>query len=460
MKRLFTRLCGVVGTSMHCPRPEGEARHDASIAGTVRHPHAGAGCVRRTGAASPPKQRISGKIDLMRNSDPFSDLIRSIEENLERSGGGGWVPPEGGLPPRPVPQPGQMRWMLWLLVPLVLFIVFNFLLGFLADYTWFSSLDLGFILLTRVGAALALFTVGALFTWLFIAINIWIARRLDPFGLVGTPPEQIGAAFGVSIPALLLLGGNALAFLMGLGLAGDWQALLLYLNQTSFGVTEPVFGQDVGFFIFTLPVWEIARSWLIAVVAAGAGGSGAGGRCRLAGLASALARAGATCGAGRPVAAADGLGLSHRCLRFALQPERSGLRRRLHRRQCTAAGIQLVDHRDPGGRRVADRYCGDAARDACHWRGGGGLGGHHFSGRDQIYPAFVQRFQVDPDRLTLEHPYIASNIDYTSTRLGWTDRRKISYTKDREVTPATLLTAPDTIRNIRLSGLSPFAGDL
>ena len=78
---------------------------------------------------------MSATMDVMRNNDPFSDLIRSIEENLERNGG--WVPPEQEEP-RPIPQgrPGRL-W--WIAIPILLLLLFNFLLGFATDWAWFSS---------------------------------------------------------------------------------------------------------------------------------------------------------------------------------------------------------------------------------------------------------------------------------------------------------------------------------
>ena len=47
------------------------------------------------------------------------------------------------------------------------------------------------------------------------------------------------------------------------GIAGgdQWDQLLRWVNAVPFGVTDPVFGRDVGFYFFTLPVLEFARGW-------------------------------------------------------------------------------------------------------------------------------------------------------------------------------------------------------
>src|SRR3989441_8531316 len=48
------------------------------------------------------------------------------------------------------------------------------------------------------------------------------------------------------------------------GLAGgdQWDALLRWLNGVPFGIADPVFGTDIGFYFFTLPVLEFVRGWL------------------------------------------------------------------------------------------------------------------------------------------------------------------------------------------------------
>lgn len=50
-----------------------------------------------------------------------------------------------------------------------------------------------------------------------------------------------------------------LALFMGLTIAGNWKEMLLYLNQTEFNLSDMLFQRDVSFYMFTLPIWEIAR---------------------------------------------------------------------------------------------------------------------------------------------------------------------------------------------------------
>src|SRR5206468_3561387 len=39
-----------------------------------------------------------------------------------------------------------------------------------------------------------------------------------------------------------------------LAVSSGWMPVLQFLNQTAFGVTDPVFGRDLGYYVFTLPI--------------------------------------------------------------------------------------------------------------------------------------------------------------------------------------------------------------
>src|SRR5207245_5708137 len=44
-----------------------------------------------------------------------------------------------------------------------------------------------------------------------------------------------------------------------------WLGVLQFLHRTPFGVTDPVFGRDVGYYVFTVPVIAGAIGLVIAV---------------------------------------------------------------------------------------------------------------------------------------------------------------------------------------------------
>ena len=80
---------------------------------------------------------------------------------------------------------------------------------------------------------------------------------LDPrhFGLVA-----------IAVSALL-------GFFLSVVASSQWLTILRFLEPTPFGQADPLFGYDVGFFVFTLPFLDIARYLCFALVVLSAIGS-------------------------------------------------------------------------------------------------------------------------------------------------------------------------------------------
>ena len=67
-----------------------------------------------------------------------------------------------------------------------------------------------------------------------------------------------------------------------------------------------------------------------------------------------------------------------------------------------------------------------------------------------VYPAFIQRFQVQPAESTKERPYIARNIAATRDALGVDKVNTQDFKLTQDVTSADLATDDPTLTNIRL----------
>lgn len=134
--------------------------------------------------------------------------------------------------------------------------------GFWVNWLWFDSLGLRSLLVTRYVAQWALFIGGFVIAGGFFAMNVRYAGRK----LVSVPVEVDGQKMEVSPRAINIaaqIAGVAVGLLMASAAAGNWFTVLRYLNQNEFGISEPIFGRDASFYIFTLPVLEAVRSWLL-----------------------------------------------------------------------------------------------------------------------------------------------------------------------------------------------------
>lgn len=386
----------------------------------------------------------------MRNNDPFNDLLRSLEENLQKEGG--WIPPDDEARRRQAQ--GNPRRILWVLIPLLFVLFFNRIVGFYTDFIWFESLGLSQVFLTRFVAAAGLFVVGALTFWLFLALNIWIARRIEPLGLASTPIEEFAQAIGLRVTTVVLVAGGVVAVLMGLSAASAWETLLVFLNQRPYGLTDPIFGLDVSFFLFTLPVWETLRTWLLTllvftlVATALVSGMGwRGWRIRT------------------PVLAHLALLAALVLLLVAWQYRLDALNLVYSNRGAVfGAGYADVNAQLPAYNLLSLITLATAVllvvmvflRRAWRamvallavWLVVGVVAGN-------IYPGLVQRFQVTPNELNLERPFIQNNIDYTRAAFDLDTIEVRSYEVSPRLSVSNLLAEADTVRNVRLWDYRP-----
>ncbi|MGQ4560646.1 UPF0182 family membrane protein [Dermabacteraceae bacterium P7054] len=132
---------------------------------------------------------------------------------------------------------------------------------FFTEYLWFDQLGYRDVLLTRWGTSAALFVVGALVFGAALYASISLAYRYRPIYPPLTREDILLAQFRANVEPMrktvTVVLPLAVAVIAGIGLAGTWQQVQLLINQTPFGSTDPVFGRDIAFYVFTLPVLEI-----------------------------------------------------------------------------------------------------------------------------------------------------------------------------------------------------------
>ncbi len=397
----------------------------------------------------------------MRKDDPFSDLIRSLEENLQRGdnprtedddgNSGGWGPPDRTGTELPE---FNIRRFLWILVPLFILIFFNRILSFYTDWFWYDSLDLTSVFFTRIWSQFGLFGAVALAFWLFLAVNIIVARRIEPRGFANTPFELIANALRLRIGTILLFFGAIIALIVGASASANWEEVLLYLYQGNFNLADPLFGRDVSFFIFTLPIWQALRSFLFGMtfftllatgVVYGLGWRGWNNR--------------------RPVLTHLSVLGAFLLLLVAWQYRLDALQLVYSARGAvTGAGYTDVRAQLPVYNLLAFVTLATAVlliitvylRSA--WRAivvvlGVWIAIALLAGN--FYPALVQRFQVSPNELNLERPYIADNIEYTRIAFDLDEVERINYDASEPLTVSALRSEPQTITNIRLWDYRP-----
>ncbi|WP_392531687.1 UPF0182 family protein [Nostoc sp. C117] len=74
-----------------------------------------------------------------------------------------------------------------------------------------------------------------------------------------------GGSIAILIYPQFLVTAIAIFFspMLGFILFQHWAKILQYLHPTPFNYSEPLFGQDISFYIFSLPLWELLELWLM-----------------------------------------------------------------------------------------------------------------------------------------------------------------------------------------------------
>jgi uncharacterized membrane protein (UPF0182 family) len=163
----------------------------------------------------------------------------------------------------------RVRFMLTLFVGLVVLalITLPLALGLITDWYWFDSLGYEVVFKTSLWTRVAVGAVGTLVSFLFLWGNLRLAQRgivpeLSTIRGPGAANFDLNALMRrLSIP---LAGG--LALLGGISLAGTWLTVLRYLHRTPFGEIDPVFGRDISYYFFTLPLLSIVIGVAISLI--------------------------------------------------------------------------------------------------------------------------------------------------------------------------------------------------
>ncbi len=142
--------------------------------------------------------------------------------------------------------------------------------GFYTDFLWFDSLGFSSVFTGVLGARIAL---GAVFTAIFFVllyVNLYIADRLAPTFRPLGPEEEVIERYreliGGRTTLVRVLVAAAFALIAGAGVSGQWENWILFTNAQDFGVADPQFGIDIGFYVFQLPLLSFVVDWAFASV--------------------------------------------------------------------------------------------------------------------------------------------------------------------------------------------------
>ena len=178
-------------------------------------------------------------------------------------------------PPTDLPRPrnrigsrGRIALVALVVALFVLLTSLRGIAGFYTDFLWFDSLGYRSVFTGVLGAKITLVVIFSLVFFVLLWVNLFIADRLAPRFRPAGPEEEVIERYHEIIgnrTGLVRLGIAAVfGLIAGAGQSGRWHDWILFRHAQDFGVDDPQFGRDVGFYVFQMPFLTFVIDWLFA----------------------------------------------------------------------------------------------------------------------------------------------------------------------------------------------------
>lgn len=395
-----------------------------------------------------------------RNSVDIPEVFRrAFEEDNGWGKGAGNGDDGGNGGRRPSGRPWwSYRWLWIALLVLILFLSLNWIVTTYTEWLWFSALNYNDVWLTqwlvRILTFLIFFTVAVailLINWRSAFTGARQVKSRSRLRILELP----GMGRLVSLSAVVV------AFIFAAAGGSQWEKLLLFFNRQPYGVDDPIFNLDVGFYLFQLPVYRLLQGWFIPLLI-----------ITLLGVV--------------------GLYMADSWTSFQRGRWRPSFPPLLRRHVAILATFLLLFWAigywldiyellySPGGVAFGASYTDlKASLPALYvqlglmtlvavlmavnilrqaWRPllvAGGLWLLATILMANVYPALLQRYAVEPNELTREHPYIEHNIKFTRLAFGLDKVDARPFGNVSELTNRDLAEHTEVLQNVRLWDYRP-----
>ena len=139
------------------------------------------------------------------------------------------------------------------------------------DYLWFASVGATRVWTTVVLSKVLLGVAGLVVSAAIIWINLVVVHRTSTGGLfLSDAEDEVIERFKEWITIrrtrFRLAVSGLIGVLVGVGASAWWSDVLLFLNEVEFGQEDPIFGREIAFYVFRMPVYRDVIGWLIQLV--------------------------------------------------------------------------------------------------------------------------------------------------------------------------------------------------
>jgi len=368
--------------------------------------------------------------------------------------------------------------MFWPIIILVVWSILQGLVSFYPTLLWFDNVGFTPVLLTNIGAQLLAGLAFGLLFLLIAGLNIFVVRRLTkgqaqtvrsdgPANVENFLRELFGDRSGYEkeptinitprsfdIGRIVWLVVAVFSFFMGLSAVSQWEVVLKFFHASSFGIADPIFNQDVGFYIFHFPLQKFAQGFIFSSFLLSLGASIwlylISGSFSFSGFKLTFSRGvKAHLAAGLAILAvvfAWGLWLGSLDILYSARGVVFGAGYTDVKAQLLGYNLQIMVLLVLAGIFLVNIFQKDYRLPIA------GLGAYFVVAlvMGGVYPAFIQNFQVKPNEISMEAPYIKNSIKFTRQAYGLNNVVAKEFAADDNLTLNDLRNNNRTVSNIRL----------
>jgi uncharacterized protein len=156
-----------------------------------------------------------------------------------------------------------------LLTALALFFLLPSAAALYTDWLWFQEVGYAAVFTKRLSVSFGIGTVTFLVAFVVLFGNIMLAlgSLTQPYVMIGATAQGQPVLFTrAQIRRFATLAATLAALVLALPASSQWLPFLQYLHAVPFGEQDPIFGRDVAFYVFQLPIYEYLRGTLLALV--------------------------------------------------------------------------------------------------------------------------------------------------------------------------------------------------
>ena len=151
------------------------------------------------------------------------------------------------------------------------FIFFSSIVSLITDWWWYQEVGFTEIFIKSLSAKIIVGTVAGLIAAAFLLTNLFFAVRSKIPWMAAIPAVLIGTNQPISLNSRIIgkLGiilSCVISIFIALLAASSWHDVLKFLSSTPFGQKDPLFGQDVSFYVFSLPVFSFGLGLIKTVI--------------------------------------------------------------------------------------------------------------------------------------------------------------------------------------------------